>query len=368
VKYLQSQASRFVHGERDTTNPTMAARFVMGRGGGQKLRQYARRAIKRQRFKGNPTLASVASLVPGGGLIGGLLGGLSGRFKKPSEVRAAALAPAIIQAANAGNLTAARGLIERAALPMIAKEAAVWRAAAAQLAPSIVAAVKKNAASIPMADQKNPEAFAASVMASPVQLPGTVAAAPGGMAQVGSLLTPGLVTGVVRAVAPRRGRSRYGGRQRYPTYTDRYGRQRYSTKPPGSELRLPAGATMAAGTPYNFFTGAVGKGGALATAGQVALAAGAGIGAYLVTQRLLQHLGGRAQKAEEAGVAATLALREARKDFAAQHGRQPTAAESREMSAAWKAQLIELGYDPVTFTRTRGAVSTFLEAYNPFGG
>ena len=364
MKYLQSNASKFVHGERPTNNPTMAARFIIGRGkvAQSRLKQYARRVVKKTRYKGNPSLAGLASVVPGGGIISGILSALGGRFKKPSEVRAAALAPAIIQAANAGNLTAARGLIERAARPMIAKESAVWQAAAAQLAPNIVALVKKNLNSIPMADQKNPEAFAQSVMASAFQAPGAGAAATTS-SQFGQLLTPQLVTGVARAVTPRRQR-----RQRYPSYQDRYGRQRYSYKPPGSQMRIPQGATVTPGSPYSFFRGAVGRGGAATTAGQLAVAGAAGVAAYLVTQRVLEKLGGRAQGKEEAGVAAALAFRQARADFKQQQGRDPNRAELAEMKRAYQQQLVELGYDPVTFTRERSRVEEFLETYNPLGG
>lgn len=360
--WSQSIARRTLLGQ-ESQNPSIAAKSILERGFGRQLvRRAIARAKKRRRpfHRGNPVPALL-------GAVGlnplSFLGGLSGRFRKPSEKRAAAVAPQIVQAANAGNLTAARGLIDRAAHPMLPKEQAVWVAALAQVAPAILTAVQRNLASIPKASQRNPEEFAASVMANPVQA-GAAAQGGGAAANFGQLLTPGLVTGVVRAATkqPRR----RAARGRYPTYVDRQGRQRYSTKPPGTELRIPAGATPTPGTPYNFFRGAVGRGGAAATAGQLALAAGAGIGAYLVTQRLLQHLGGRAQKKEEAGVAATLALRQARADFEAQQGRKPTAAESREMSAAWKAQLIELGYNPVTFTRQRSGVETFLETYNPF--
>ncbi len=198
------------------------------------------------------------------------------------------------------------------------------------------------------------------------QVPGAAPAAAGfGQTVAGFFGTPGgaqVIRTAVGAAKPRR------GRQRYPAYTDRYGRQRYSTKPPGSQYRLPAGATAAPGAPYSFFTGKLGAGGFATTAGQVAVAAAAGAAAYLVTQRLLEHLGGRAQRAEEAGVNAALAFRQARADFQQQHGRPMNKAELKEAGDAMKAQLVELGYDPVTFQRTRGAVSEFLETYNPFGG
>jgi hypothetical protein len=357
-------ARRALMGHERTHNPSPAAASMLGKKRVKAAKAKARKLGRRKRHRGNPSAAEVASLVPipGLGALTGLLGGLGGRFRKPSEVRAAALAPSIIQAANAGNLTAAAGLIERASRPMIAKEHAVWQAAAAQLSPAIVAQVKAHMKSIPAANQANPEAFAQSVMASPVQAPGA-AAGSSGYTQLGAYLTPQNIGAVARAVTPRRSR-----RQRYPTYQDRYGRQRYSTKPPGSQMRLPAGATMAAGTPYNFFTGAVGKGGAAATAGQVAVAAAAGAAAYLVTSKLLQYLGGRAQKAEEAGVQAARALHESLEEYKQRFGKYPPPAERAEMKAAYRAKLVELGYNPDTFTRTRGAVAGFLEDYNPFGG
>lgn len=345
-----------IMGYEKTSNPTPAAVSMLGKRRVKAAqRKLKKRGIKR-RHKGNPLPAVV-------GLLGGALGGVSKRFRAPSEVRAARLAPSIIQAANAGNLTAARGLIERAARPMKVAESNVWKAAAAQLSADIVKQVSINSKSIPMADQSDPEHFAASVAASPFQASGSGPAASGIATALNVLSAPG----TVRAIASvARGGSRR--RQRYPTYIDRYGRQRYSTKPPGGELRLPAGATPAPGTPYSFFQGAVGKGGAAATAGQLAVAAGAGIAAYLVTQRVLAALGGKAQRAEEAGVNATLALRQARADLERQQGHKATPAQVREMSAAWKQQLVQLGYDPVTFTRKRSGVESFLEDYNPLGG
>lgn len=351
--------------ETDTMNPSIAARSLLGEFRVRQAQKVKRRSGFLRKFhKNNPTLASIGSLVPGGGLIGGILSGLGGRFNKPSEVRAAALAPAIVQAANAGNLTAARGLIERAARPMKVAESAVWKAAAAQLSAATVAAVHKHIASIPQADQSNPENFAHSVLSSAVQLP-TAGAAPGN-AFTQLAATPGVaqLAGKIVTQATRRPRARRG----YPAYTDRYGRQRYSTKPPGTQLRLPVGASPIAGTPFNFFRSAVGSGGAAATAGQLAVAAGAGLAAYLVTQKLLEHFGGGAQKAEEAGVSASLAHHEAILEFKKQKGRNPNAAELAEMKSALRDKLVELGYDPVTFNRTRSGVENFLETYNPFGG
>ena len=355
-------------GYEKTSNPTPAAASMLGHGRVKRAKKKLRRLGRKRAHRGNP-LPAVVGLLGG---AGGLVGKLGGRFRAPSEKRAGGVAESVVQAAISGNLTAARGLIERAAKPMLAKEAAVWKAAAARLPPEIIDAVRRNASRIPQADQSSPEAFASSVLGNPVTAASPVVAAGGvgggsALEQItGALAQPGTIRAV--ASVARGGRRRRSGYGRYPTYTDRYGRQRYSSKPPGTELRIPAGATPSPGTPYSFFRGAVGTGGAAATAGQVALAAGAGLAAYLVTSKLLQYLGGRAQAKEEAGVNAALAFREARAEFARQQGRPPNRTELREMSDAYKAKLLELGYDPQTFTRTRSRTEQFLEDYNPFGG
>lgn len=362
--WSQSIARRSLVGKERTHNPSPAAYSLIGKKKVKRAKKKLRKLGKKRAHKGNP-LPAVVGLLGG---AGGLLGKLGGRFRQPSEKRAAGLAPQIVASANSGNLTAAAGLIERAARPMIAKEAAVWKAAAAQLSPAIIAQVHANVDRIPKADQSNPEAFANSVLSSPVTAAAAAApaAAAGGLQGVlGALTQPGTIRTIASAAKPRSSRRQ---RQRYPTYIDRQGRQRYSTKPPGSDIRIPQGATPTPGTPYSFFRGAVGKGGAAATAGQVAVAAAAGVAAYLVTQRVLQHLGGKAQRAEEAGVNAALAFRQARADFKQQQGRDPNRSELAEMKRAYQAQLVELGYDPVTFTRKRSGFENFLEDYNPLGG
>lgn len=206
---------------------------------------------------------------------------------------------------------------------------------------------------------------AAAELAQKVRAHQVAAAQPGGIgATISSILqSPGaapVIREVVKQAKPRR--------QRYPSYRDSYGRQRYSYKPPGTDLRIPRGAIPTPGSPYSFFRGAVGGGSAAATAGQVAVAAGAGIAAYLVTQKLLQYLGGRAQSAEDAGVNAARAHRETLEQLKRQGAGHPTAAEKAEVNQAYFAKLDELGYDPKTFTRTRSWLDRQLETYNPFGG
>jgi len=204
------------------------------------------------------------------------------------------------------------------------------------------------------------------VLGSPFTVGGGAGAGAGN--ELAALLDPRLVTGVVRAVAPK---ARRRGRARYPTYTDRYGRQRYSTKAPGSEMRLPAGATPSPGTAYSFFRGAVGRGGAGTTAAQLGVAAAAGAAAYFGTQAVLKHFGGKAVRGEEAGVKLALAARDARKEYALTHGlRGPApsygvpAAVIREIGAGMKAQLAELGYN-ASGVRTRSTAERFLSDYAP---
>lgn len=107
---------------------------------------------------------------------GSLLGGLAKRLKQPSEKRAAAVAQQAVDAANLGNLTAAKMIADRTTFG-IAKERAVWSAALAQLHPEIIRAAQ--AARIPAGfiDQSTPESAVQSALAHPIMLGAT--AAPG---------------------------------------------------------------------------------------------------------------------------------------------------------------------------------------------
>jgi hypothetical protein len=161
VKSLWSQSiarESLLGRDTRTMNPSIAARSLLGPKAAQILRRFKRRSYRSRPFyKGNPAPAIALALA-------GKIPGLKNLLKKHSDEVAAALAPSIVQSANAGNLTAARGLIERAAVPMIVKEHAVWARAAGQLSPKIVAAVKKYADRIPAADQTNPTNFAGSLL------------------------------------------------------------------------------------------------------------------------------------------------------------------------------------------------------------
>lgn len=336
-----------------TANPTAAASALLGKRRVARGKAALKRAGKKRRYRGNPDPAAIVSSlpIPGASIIGGL-------FKKSS------LPARIAMNDHWYNLVVNRD-------PQYAQASAnsLYNTGHATNRQPSYASTPNNV----MKEQATDAAAKYDALVSQGHVDpasGKVKGAAAAPAGLGGTLTsilgtpgaPAAAAAIVRAVtrAPRR--------PRYPSYMDRYGRQRYSYKPPGSQMRLPVGATMAAGTPYNFFTGAVGKGGVGATAGQLAIAGAAGVGAYLVTQRLLQYLGGRAQSQEEAGVNAAKALHQSLEDYKKAHGQYPPPAERQAMKAAYQAKLVELGYDPVTFARTRGAVSDFLETYNPFGG
>lgn len=324
--YQAYPARAYLMGREDTINPNPAAASLLGirpkRATAYSIGP-ARRSLHRTRTS-NPIPAAVSVL--------GSLGGLGKKFQSRD-------------ARDKARFAQADQLAQRATLGDAAALAELTR-----LSTQFATAKAKEYASLKLA-----EVLAAKKAAS------TAAAKP---SLLSTPLAGQIVSGVIRegAKAARPGRGR---RARYPTYVDRFGRQRYSTKPPGTEMRIPAGATPAPGTPYNFFRGAVGGGSAAQTAGQLAVAGAAGVGAYLVTKRVLANLGGRALGKEQAGVAAALAFRQARTDFKAQRGRDPNRAELAEMKRAYQHQLEELGYDPVTFTRRRSRVEEFLSDYAP---
>jgi hypothetical protein len=105
--------------------------------------------------------------------------------------------------------------------------------------------------------------------------------------------------------------------------------------------------------------GGAGAAGGITAAGAVGAAA-AGVAAFFLTRSLQKYVGRRALAAEEAGVQAALAFREARQQMSAELGRALTQRESRALGAEYKRQLVGLGYDPVTFTRRRSGASRFF--------
>lgn len=342
-----------------THNPTPAAAKLLGPRVVSRGKRVLRRAGKKRAYKGNPVPAAVstaASFVPGGSLITNLLGGKVGpvdlKSRAAYEAGRASSYDIWYQEALSGNKGSLENLRQAGGVDTPGMPGPPWPHIAPSQGSKDYAAAKYQLAKAALASKR-----------------GNVTPGMQGIQQL--LATPGApqaIAGVTRAVLS-------GTRRRRGSlhYYDSYGRPHYTSRPPGA-YRLPRGAQLAPEaqqmgfTALNPFFGKVGGGSAAQTAGQVAVAAAAGVGAYLVTQRLLEYLGGRAQSQEEAGVNAARALHQALEDYKKQHGAYPPPAERQRMKAAYQAELVKLGYDPVTFARSRGAISDFLETYNPFGG
>lgn len=315
-----------------TGNPTLAAAAMLGKGKVARATRVLKRKGRKRAHRGNPLPAVV-------GVLGGL-SSLAGRFKSRAahEAERAAYYDRQAVAALAGSAAALEDLRQHSLGKAPSEGSKQYAAARYEEVLSHLKQAKASAAA-------------------------PAPAAAGGLQELLSSPVGAVIGKQIVSQAFKRPR-----RPRYPSYMDRYGRQRYSYKPPGSPMRLPVGAQAAVGSPYSFFSGAVGKGGAGTTAGQLAVAGAAGVGAYLATQALLKYLGGRAQSKEEAGTSIALANGEAIREYKRIHGVNPPANVRAEMKAAMQQKLVELGYDPVTFTRTRTGLEDFLETYNPFGG
>jgi hypothetical protein len=234
---------------------------------------------------------------------------------------------------------------------MLPKEHAVWVAALNQVTPNILAAAEKQRRNIPKASQKKPEEFAASVMASPYQAPGA-----GGQAvnpYLAAVTSPKGIAALGRVATTVARSSRKGRARRQLVGYDEFGQAIYRT---ARRPRQPRGfsAAGAAG-------GAVTRTGGISTAGKLGAVA-AGLAAYYVSSKILERVGNRALDKEEQGVEAALAFRQARADFERDQGRPPTSAEVRQMGAAYKATLAELGYDP-SGVRVRTKLENFLTTY-----
>jgi hypothetical protein len=100
-------------------------------------------------------------------------------FAKPSEQRAAAVLPSVVQSALSGNLTALKCLDERRTIG-IAKEQAVWAGGYQQVVtqrPELLQLYNQNKARIPAVNESSPETAAASALANPYSGGGAAPAA-----------------------------------------------------------------------------------------------------------------------------------------------------------------------------------------------
>lgn len=354
--WSRGHARSAIMGYEKTSNPTPAAVRLLGKKAVRSAVKKLKRGGRKRAHKGNPLPAVVGTLagfIPGGSLVTTGLKALGIKTGSPRYEGGPLISTVqgFLDHIKAGDLNALQTLHSLATSPA-EKHRIQWAKVWNQELPAMGGALPaKVRAAIVQLDPTSQLPSAGAVTMSP------------GAQLLGALGQPGTIRAIASAARPRASR-----RQRYPTYVTRGGRQRYSTQPPGGEMRLPAGAVPSPGTPYSFFQGAVGRGGAGATAGQLAVAGAAGVGAYLVTRKLLQYLGGGAQRKEEAGVNAARALHDSFEEYKANTGKYPPPAERAQMKAAYRAKLVELGYNPDTFTRERSGVESFLEDYNPLGG
>jgi len=316
--WSQSIARRSMMGHERTNNPTPAAAAMLGKKRVAKAVKIAKSKGRKRRHRGNPSAAEVGSLVPipGAGVVGSIIGSIFGGAH-PKDKQRFAIADGLAHRAALGDKQALNDLMEYAGkgkgtgfATQKAKDYALTKLAELNSGTHVTTQLQQ----------------LAGIANSPV----------------GLTLTKTLAQGLTR-----RGRST--GRRSLVGY-DEYGGPIYRRARQPRAPRAPGVSRAGLG-----LSSALGKG---------ALVAAAGTAAYLGSRAVLSALGNRALNKEEAGVAATLALRQARTQLAAQLHRQPTAAELRQMSAGWKQQLIQLGYNPVTFTRTRSGVENFLTDYS----
>ncbi|SRR6266496_817234 len=107
----------------------------------------------------------------------------------------------------------------------------------------------------------------------------------------------------------------------------------------------------------------LGGAGGVSNLAKAGVAIGGLAAGYYIGTELQKALAGRTLAAEQAGVAAAQAFRRARAAAAKSKGGPLTAAEVRSLGNVYKRGLVELGYNPTTFTRTRGLASQFVSEF-----
>lgn len=320
----------------DTSNPTPAAKALLRKGLGARRYTKAVKRSKRRRsyHRGNPAPAALGVLA---GLFKGKLGQrLTGspRYDGGPLVTTVQSFLERIQKGGQEGLAAVQQL-HREATNVSGKHrmqwAKVWNtelpALGGALKPAIRAEIKR----------LDPTALVATGAERATASDPNESA----LARAAQGLAPVVIRETLKASKPR---------ARYQNYIDAAGVLRRRKVTPRAP-RLPTGGAAAV------------RGGA-SQLGRAALGAGVAIGGlaagYYVGSKLNKYLAGRALGKEQAGVAAALALREARAEATAAKGSALTAAEARSLGAEYKAQLLQLGYDPVTFTRSRSIVERFF--------
>jgi hypothetical protein len=329
--WQQSLARRSLMGRESTGNPLPAAAYLLGMAPKRTARHtvgHAHRHFKRTRTA-NPLPAALAV----GGLIKSKLGGavLSklGIAKDTTNERVQE-ATAALARAKAGDQKAVGLLFYRIETNHFIDDRHGYAPAVRELIeggyidPDTRKIITKR-----VAVKKEP-----GILEATLGFAGTKA----GQSVLGTVARE-VVKGAKRKPARRRRGAYYAA----PT-----GYEEYGVLPPRAPRapRAPSAPSSASSGPS-----------ALAKAGVVigGLAAG-----YYIGTQLNKYLAGRALSGEQAGVAAAKAFRQARADAAAAKGAPLSATELRSLGAVYKQQLIALGYDPVTFTRKRGAVESFF--------
>lgn len=312
-------------------------------------------------------------------------GGLAELAKKFIKTSAAGpnkdVAQQLLSLAMAGNLVAIQAIASRASIQTKSSAAPYLEALNAlhslpnwpQLDKAVSAAVQKG--TIPAAWwQLPPNGVIPAVTAAAAHSTAPVSSHESSPSAIGAVLatlsTPAgaraagtVAASIIRATASGR---RYQTQRYRDPYTGRTRSRRVYLDPPiqrgggmVSTEGLPVGEVASAAGAVKGIGGAGGSAaaGALAKTGVVigGLAAG-----YFIGHELNNYLAGRALSKEQAGVQAALAFRQARAAAAARKGAPLTTAEVQSLGAAYKAGLVQLGYDPKTFTRTRSTVERFF--------
>src|SRR5258707_2271251 len=209
-----------------TANPTPAASKLLGPATVKRGKRVLRRAGKKRAYKGNPVPAAVstaASFIPGGGILSGLLSGkvagIDLKSRAAYEAGRASSYDLWYNEALAGNLGSLENLRQAGGVDEPGKPGQPWPHIAPSQGSKDYAAAKYQLAKAALASKR-----------------GNVTPGQQGTSLGSLLATPGApaaAAAIVRAIGRPSRR-----RQRYPSYMDRYGTQRYSYRPPGSSMRL----------------------------------------------------------------------------------------------------------------------------------
>ena len=344
----RSRARASIMGPEATFNPSPAAASLLGKRvvrASMYNQGQARRRLRKHTRTLNPAPAALS-------LLSGILK-LPKFLKKPSEVRAAAVVPALVSSAVAGNLTAVKAILERSTFG-VQKERNVWLQAQSQLPPALIELARKHATSIPGVDHKGPETAAQTAIERAFLAPTGVSTGGGGPSLSPQLLAAGVTAAgkvLVQAAKPSRARST---RARQVTRYDPATGDKYkvpSTSPEASQWpsRKPSAKTLAgfgggAAAAAPVVTKAAGLAGA--GAGAIAGVVIGGLAVGLLIGTGLRKLFGTAKavRAEEAAVKGALVLRDTRAQLEAQLGRKLNATESRALFDEYAAQLPRLGF------------------------